>query len=54
MSTEELLENQREHLAGLLETIHRCVYFLSASTNTIAWPLSGDYLSEHKKRQSTL
>ena len=49
MSTEQLLENQREHLAGLLEAIQRCVYFLNASTNTITWPLSGAYLSEHKK-----
>ena len=49
MRTDQLLENQRDHLAGLLEAIQRCVYFLNASTNTITWPLSGAYLCENKK-----
>lgn len=49
MSAPQLLQDQRLHLAGLLEAIQRCVYFLDASTSTVAWPLTGTYLSAHKK-----
>ncbi len=49
MSAPQLLQDQRLHLADLLEAIQRCVYFLDASTRDIAWPLSGEYLQAHKK-----
>jgi hypothetical protein len=49
MSTSQLLLDQRLHLAGLLEAIQRCVYFLDASTQTVAWPLTGTHLSARKK-----
>ena len=48
-STDQLLKDQRTHLAGLIEAIQRCTYFLNASASTVVWPLSGAYLSEHKK-----
>jgi hypothetical protein len=44
-----LLAAQREHLAGLLEAIQRCVYFLHASDASLPWPLSGEVLSLRKK-----
>ena len=50
-STDQLLKDQRTHLAGLIEAIQRCTYFLSASASTVVWPLSGAYLYEHKKNQ---
>lgn len=40
---------QRMHLAGLLEAIQRCVYFLDASSRDISWPLTGEFLQDHKK-----
>lgn len=52
MNRPQLLQDQRLHLAGLLEAIQRCVYFLDASTNTVAWPLTQSYLSAHKKDNS--
>ena len=45
----DLLHAQKQHLAGLLEAIQRCVYFLNASDSTIEWPLTGEYLSARKK-----
>jgi len=48
-STVQLLKDQRTHLAGLIEAIQRCTYFLNASASTVVWPLSGAYLYEHKK-----
>ncbi len=47
--TENILHAQRDHLAGLLEAIHRCVFFLDASINKITWPLTKTHLSQHKK-----
>lgn len=44
-----LLSPQRRHLAGLLEAIQRCVYFLDASDRDIPWPLTGDALAACKK-----
>ena len=44
-----LLEEQRSHLANLLEAIQRCVYFLEASNRSLAWPLSGEQLTQSKK-----
>lgn len=43
------LDAERAHLAGLLEAIHRCVYFLDAADHRQAWPLSGEGLAAHKK-----
>lgn len=49
MTTPQLLQDQRLHLAGLLEAIQRCVYFLDASCRDVVWPLSGEFLQSHKK-----
>ena len=43
------LQAERDHLAGLLEAIQRCVFFLEASSRKMAWPLTPDFLEEHKK-----
>ena len=43
------LEAERAHLAGLLEAIQRCVYFLEASGRKHTWPLTPEYLATHKK-----
>lgn len=44
-----LLQAEKTYLSGLLEAIQRCIYFLGASDNKIAWPLAAEYLSTHKK-----
>ena len=49
MNTSALLDAEKNHLAGLLEAIQRCVYFLHASSQTLTWPLQGTHLLEHKK-----
>ena len=49
MSTPQLLQDQRQHLAGLIEAIQRCVYFLDSSARDVPWPLSGEHLDTHKK-----
>ena len=49
MNTSALLDAEKNHLAGLLEDIQRCVYFLHASSQTLTWPLQGTHLLEHKK-----
>lgn len=49
MTPINLLASQRQHLAGLLEAIQRCVYFLHASDAHIPWPLTGEYLFNNKK-----
>ena len=41
-----VLEAERAHLAGMLEAIQRCVYFLNASGRKYAWPLTPEYF-EH-------
>jgi hypothetical protein len=43
------LHAEKAHLAGLLEAIQRCVYFLDASSQTLQWPLDGVYLAQNKK-----
>ncbi len=43
------LEAERGHLAGLLEAIQRCVYFLAASDRKHAWPLAPEDLATHQK-----
>lgn len=47
--TEAPLVAERAHLAGLLEAIQRCVFFLDASRKKQGWPLSGEALSAHAK-----
>jgi hypothetical protein len=49
MMNRPVLEAERAHLAGLLEAIQRCVYFLEASDRKHAWPLTPEYLATHKK-----
>jgi hypothetical protein len=49
MTAKTLLEPQRQYLAGLLEAIQRCVFFLDASDGSIDWPLSGAMLTQRKK-----
>ena len=46
---ESVLDAERAHLAGLLEAIQRCVYFLDASGRKLAWPLSAEFLTKQKK-----
>ncbi len=45
----ELLVAQKAHLGNLLEAIQRCVFFLHASDASLAWPLTGEMLDQHKK-----
>jgi hypothetical protein len=40
----DLVTEQKAHLAGLLEAIQRCVYFLEAAEAGISWPLTGEAL----------
>lgn len=47
--TDNLLQAERDHLAGLLVAIQRCVFFLDASVQKVDWPLTADYLEENKK-----
>ena len=49
MPDNSILDAEREHLAGLLEAIQRCVYFLDASAQKLVWPLSAEFLAQHKK-----
>jgi hypothetical protein len=44
-----LLDAEREHLAGLLEAVQRCVYFLDASSRKLIWPVTAGLLEKHKK-----
>lgn len=39
MSTAALLEQERRHLADLIEAIQRCVYFLDAADGRLEWSL---------------
>ena len=43
------LEAEKAHLAGLLEAIQRCVYFLEASDRKHQWPLVAEDLAKNKK-----
>ena len=49
MNGKNLLEPQRQYLAGLLEAIQRCVYFLDASDRSVTWPLTATMLTSRKK-----
>ena len=43
------LATEQRHLAGLLETIQRCVYFLEASRTKVPWPLQPEGLAARYK-----
>ena len=47
--TGRVLQAERQHLAELLEAIQRCVFFLDASVEKIAWPLTKVHLENNKK-----
>jgi hypothetical protein len=47
--TSQALNAERVHLAGLLEAIQRCVYFLDASRSKQTWPLVRDELAKRRK-----
>jgi hypothetical protein len=43
------LATEQRHLAGLLEAIQRCVYFLEASRTKVPWPLQPEGLAARYK-----
>jgi len=43
------LQAERQHLAGLIEAIQRCVFFLDASIEKLSWPLTKTHLENNKK-----
>jgi len=47
--TGQRLVAERTHLAGLLDAIQRCVYFLEASRHKHTWPLASDDLAKRRK-----
>lgn len=49
MNTASLLEQERRHLAELLEAVQRCVYFLDAADSSLTWPLEQATLERLKK-----
>lgn len=49
MVDQSILNAGKLHLAKLLEAIQRCVYFLGASSQKLAWPLTADFLKAQKK-----
>ena len=49
MTQHTLVDAQKKHMAGLLEAIERCVYFLHASSQKLQWPLRGHDLAENRK-----
>lgn len=48
-TSKTLLERQQQHLAGLLEAIQRCVFFLEAADASLAWPVTPELLENSKK-----
>lgn len=42
--SEDPLSLEKQHLAGLLEAVQRCVYFLEGLDSRLSFPLSGDAL----------
>ena len=49
MTIDSVLRSEKEYLAGLLEAIQRCVYFLDAASKNIPWPLTEQILKSRKK-----
>jgi hypothetical protein len=44
-----VVEQQKLHLAKLLEAVQRCAWFLHQSQNKIAWPLDSQFLKQNHK-----
>lgn len=49
MTFDAALSAERNYLAGLLEAIQRCVYFLDAASQNTPWPLTEQILNSRKK-----
>lgn len=47
--THDILDEQRRHLAKLLEAIQRCAWFLHQSEAKIDWPIDAEWLAKQKK-----
>lgn len=43
------LEQERQYLAGLLEAVQRSAWFLHQSAGRVPWPVSEQWLREHRK-----
>lgn len=44
-----ILDAERAHLAKLLESVQRCVFFLDASDRKLSWPLQAKELQRRKR-----
>lgn len=49
MSSQQVLDNERRHLACLLVALQRCAWFLHQSEGKIDWPLHGPFLEKQRK-----
>jgi hypothetical protein len=47
--SEDPLSLEKQHLAGLLEAVQRCVYFLEGLDSRLSFPLSGEALRSRCK-----
>lgn len=47
--TLDLVAQEKQHLAGLLEAIQRCVFFVDAANSSLTWPLDATSLYKQKK-----
>jgi hypothetical protein len=47
--SEDPLSLEKQHLAGLLEAVQRCVYFLEGLDSRLSFPLSGEVLRSRCK-----
>lgn len=47
--SQDLLQEEKNHLANLLVAIQRSVYFLYQSERKLTWPITLAYLAQHKK-----
>jgi len=44
-----MLDNERNHLASLLEAIQRCVFFLNGSARKLSWPMQAEEINGRKQ-----
>lgn len=49
--TQTLIDQEKQHLASLLEAIQRCVYFIDAASSSLGWPLNPQILQRQKKNK---
>jgi predicted O-linked N-acetylglucosamine transferase (SPINDLY family) len=49
MLNQSILNAEKLHFAGFLETIQRCVYSLVTSSSKLTWPLTKEQLETQKK-----